>query len=229
MREHTVKSARKSEFLPLAPLQQGFLFHADFVEQGLDIHVLQLVADLDGPLDEDRMRAALGGLLENHAGLRACFRTRRNGEPVQVVPHDVDVPWETVDLSALAGDEQSAELERITGADRARPFRLDRPPLLRCTLVRLGGQRFRLLLTVHHIVLDGWSMPIMLDELFTRYATGRRAPPSPHRTTATTSPGSRGRTATPPATRGAPPWPRSTSPRTSPRPTRPVRRRSPGR
>ncbi|GGR44854.1 hypothetical protein GCM10010497_55350 [Streptomyces cinereoruber] len=182
MREHTVKSARKSEFLPLAPLQQGFLFHADFVEQGLDIHVLQLVADLDGPLDEDRMRAALGGLLENHAGLRACFRTRRNGEPVQVVPHDVDVPWETVDLSALAGDEQSAELERITGADRARPFRLDRPPLLRCTLVRLGGQRFRLLLTVHHIVLDGWSMPIMLDELFTRYATGEAgaALPAPH-------------------------------------------------
>ncbi|QES57078.1 non-ribosomal peptide synthetase [Streptomyces venezuelae] len=183
MREHTVKSSRKSEFLPLAPLQQGFLFHADFVEQGLDLHVLQLVADLDGPLDEDRMRAAVGGLLEDHAGLRACFRTRRNGEPVQVVPHVVDVPWETVDLAALAGDEQAAELARTTEADRVRPFRLDRPPLLRCTLVRLGGHRFRLLLTVHHIVLDGWSMPIMLDDLFTRYATGQAASgslPAPH-------------------------------------------------
>nr|APD71467.1 non-ribosomal peptide synthetase 6 [Streptomyces sp.] len=183
MREHTVKSARKSEFLPLAPLQQGFLFHADFVEQGLDIHVLQLVADLDGPLDEERMRAALGGLLGSHAGLRACFRTRRSGEPVQVVPQSVEVPWQTVDLTALAGDEQSAALERTTEADRVRPFRLDRPPLLRCTLVRLGGRRFRLLLTVHHIVLDGWSMPIMLDELFTRYATGEAgtsAAPAPH-------------------------------------------------
>ncbi|MFD3330099.1 amino acid adenylation domain-containing protein [Streptomyces sp. NPDC058701] len=177
-----MKSARKSEFLPLAPLQQGFLFHADFVGQDLDIHVLQLVADLEGLLDEDRMRAAVGGLLENHSGLRACFRTLRNGKPVQVVPHGVDVPWDTVDLSALAGDAQAAELERATEADRVRPFRLDRPPLLRCTLVRLGGHRFRLLLTVHHIVLDGWSMPIMLDELFTRYATGEAgsAAPAPH-------------------------------------------------
>ncbi|WP_282205831.1 non-ribosomal peptide synthetase [Kitasatospora fiedleri] len=169
---------RTSEFLPLSPLQQGFVFHADFVEQGVDVHVLQLVADLAGDLDAGRLRAALSGLLERHAGLRACFRARRSGEPVQVVPAAVEPPWREHDLSGTAGDERAAALERLTEADRVEPFDLTRPPLLRATLVRLGGGRLRLLLTVHHIVLDGWSMPILLEELFTRYAGGP-APTAP--------------------------------------------------
>ncbi|GAA2091419.1 hypothetical protein GCM10009759_15990 [Kitasatospora saccharophila] len=169
---------RTSEFLPLSPLQQGFVFHADFVGRDVDVHVLQLVADLAGDLDAGRMRAALAGLLERHAGLRACFRARRSGETVQVVPAAVEPLWREHDLSATAEGERAAALERLTEADRAEPFDLTRPPLLRATLVRLGGDRLRLLLTVHHIVLDGWSMPLLLDELFTRYAGGP-APTAP--------------------------------------------------
>ena len=182
---HRESRGRRSEFLPLSPLQRGFLFHADFVDDDVDVHVLQLVADLVGPLDAERMHAALSGVLERHAGLRACFRNRRSGEPVQVVPTAVTLPWDEVDLSRLPTAERRSELDRITEAERLKPFDLTRPPLLRCTLVRLGADEFRFLLTIHHIIIDGWSLPILLDELFTRYGGGGEsvaaAPTAPYR------------------------------------------------
>ncbi|GAA3375076.1 hypothetical protein GCM10020367_41460 [Streptomyces sannanensis] len=168
-----------SEFLPLTPLQHGFLVHAEAVPD-VDVHVLQLVADLAGPLDPGALRDAAAGLTARHPNLRACFRIRRSGEPVQVLPAAVAVPWEEIDLTGKPAAERFRLLDRLTEEDRVRPFDLARPPLLRCTLVRLPDSRFRFLFTVHHILVDGWSMPILLDELFALYATGeapRRTPP----------------------------------------------------
>ncbi|MEZ7003784.1 amino acid adenylation domain-containing protein [Streptomyces sp. AD55] len=169
-----------SEFLPLTPLQHGFLVHAEAVPE-VDVHVLQLVADLGGPLDPGALRDAVTGLTARHPNLRACFRHRRSGEPVQVLPAAVAVPWEEIDLTGEPAAERSRLLDRLTEEDRVRPFDLGRPPLLRCTLVRLPDSRFRFLLTVHHILVDGWSMPVLLDELFTRYATGEAPPRTPPR------------------------------------------------
>ncbi|MFI5776149.1 amino acid adenylation domain-containing protein [Nocardia sp. NPDC051570] len=160
---------RTSEFLPLTPLQRGLVFYSSLVEDGTDVHVLQLVADLEGPLDVPRLRAAASALPARHASLRACFRTRKSGEPVQVVPEVVELPWAEVDLADLPDAVRRGELERITDDDRVRAFDMARPPLLRGTVIRLGDNRFRFLLTAHHIVVDGWSMPILVDELFTAY------------------------------------------------------------
>ncbi|MEV0911040.1 amino acid adenylation domain-containing protein [Streptomyces hokutonensis] len=176
--ERNRSAAARSEFLPLTPLQEAFLLHSELVEEGVDVHVLQVVADLAGPLDRVRLRAAAGALLERHAALRACFRSRRSGEPVQVVPPAVDLPWQEMDLVGLSDEAAAAELVRAAEADRKRPFDLKRPPLLRCTLIQHGEEEFQLLLTVHHIVVDGWSMPVLLDELFTAYADPQ-APPAP--------------------------------------------------
>ncbi|MER5551557.1 amino acid adenylation domain-containing protein [Streptomyces sp. NPDC002793] len=169
-----------SEFLPLTPLQHSFLVHAQ-AGPDVDVHVLQLVADLAGPLDAAALRAAVTGLTERHPGLRACFRDRRSGEPVQILPAAVDVPWEEIDLTGEPDAGHSRLLDGITEEDRVRPFDLARPPLLRCTLVRLPDSRFRFLFTVHHILVDGWSMPLLLDDLFARYATGEAPPGTPPR------------------------------------------------
>ncbi|MFB6822431.1 amino acid adenylation domain-containing protein [Streptomyces virginiae] len=153
------------DVLPLSPLQDGILFHALFDEEERDVYVAQLLLDLDGPLDADRLRAAADTVLDRHANLRAGFLRRATGEPAQVVQRGVRAPWQEVDLSGLDESERTAAVDTLLAEDRATRFDLARPPLLRFTLVRTGPLSHRLLLTYHHIVMDGWSWPVLVREL----------------------------------------------------------------
>ncbi|MFD4825019.1 amino acid adenylation domain-containing protein [Streptomyces rubiginosohelvolus] len=158
------------DILPLSPLQQGLYFLSSYDDSALDVYNVQLGLDLTGPLDPDRLRRAAGALLTRHPNLKAAFRTRRNGDPVTVVPHTVDTPWQDADLSALAPDERDRRVERLTDADRHTRFDLARPPLIRFTAIRLAPERHRLLFTHHHLLLDGWSTARVVQELFALYA-----------------------------------------------------------
>ncbi|MBC9710975.1 amino acid adenylation domain-containing protein [Streptomyces sp. TRM66268-LWL] len=153
-----------SDVLPLTPLQEGLLFHAVYDRQELDVYAVQLVLDLEGPLDRGALKAAAAGVLARHPNLRAGFRYRKNGQPVQLIPREVPVPWRELD----AAEDPDA----LTDRDRTEPFDVGRPPLIRFTLIATGTDRHRLLVTCHHILLDGWSMPLLLSELFTAYAAG---------------------------------------------------------
>ncbi|MFG2746431.1 amino acid adenylation domain-containing protein [Streptomyces chartreusis] len=152
-----------SEVLPLTPLQQGLLFLAEYDREGTDLYTLQLVVDFEDLTDADAgaLRAAAAMLLERHPNLKACFRTRRTGEAVQVVPKSVELPWQ----ERLLPDADAATLDRLAHEDRLRRFDLTRPPLHRFTLLRGAGGRGRLLWTVHHILVDGWSMATLTREL----------------------------------------------------------------
>ncbi|MEU8893315.1 amino acid adenylation domain-containing protein [Streptomyces sp. NPDC048442] len=156
----------------LTPLQEGLLFHALHAEEGTDVYTVQLVLDLEGPLDSDALRKAGQAVLERHPNLRAGFHQRPSGPAVQVVPRTVTLPWEERDLSGLAGSALQDRLTSLTESARAHRFDLGRPPLIRFLLLRLGGQRHRLVMTKHHILLDGWSMPLFLRELVTLYENG---------------------------------------------------------
>ncbi|ROO88887.1 non-ribosomal peptide synthase protein (TIGR01720 family)/amino acid adenylation domain-containing protein [Actinocorallia herbida] len=156
------------DILPLSPLQQGFFFHAKYDEQ--DVYTAQLVLDMEGPLDVAVLRRAAETLLKRHANLRAAFTDEGVSRPVQLVPRAVELPWEEVDL----GEE---EARALVLAERTRRFDLMEPPLLRFVLVRLpdgglGGDRHRLVFTNHHILLDGWSTPVLATELFALYLAG---------------------------------------------------------
>lgn len=153
------------DVLPLSPLQDGILFHALFDEEERDVYVAQLLLDLDGPLDADRLRAAADTVLERHANLRAGFLRRATGEPAQVVRRGVRAPWQEVDLSGLDPAERAAAVDTLLAEDRATRFDLARPPLLRFALIRTGPLSHRLLLTYHHILMDGWSWPVLVREL----------------------------------------------------------------
>jgi amino acid adenylation domain-containing protein len=172
-------SGRLADVLPLSPAQEGLLFHALY--GGEDAYVVQARFALDAPADAARLRASVDGLLARHPNLRACFRHKGLERPVQLVPHRVRVPWTEVDPPS------EAELDRLLEADLLRPFDVTRPPLIRATLVRDGraanGRAANgcdeLVLTMHHILVDGWSMPILARELAALYAGESALPPAP--------------------------------------------------
>ncbi|MDX3225293.1 non-ribosomal peptide synthetase [Streptomyces sp. ME19-01-6] len=167
-----MKRAGVADVMPLSPLQEGMLFHAQLDTGQADPYVVQLVLGLDGPVRADGLRHAAERILTRHQNLRAGFFSQREGTPIQVVPRRVDVAWQEHDLSGLPLPEREAELARLLRADRDTGFDLTRPPLIRFALVRLAPAVHRFVVTNHHILLDGWSGPLMVRELFSVYAAG---------------------------------------------------------
>ncbi|MFJ8795947.1 amino acid adenylation domain-containing protein, partial [Streptomyces sp. NPDC102462] len=161
---------------PLSPLHEGMLFHAAFDEEGPDVYQTQRLLALDGPLDATRLRAAWEAVLDRHPALRASFHQQESGAAVQVVSRHVELPWREADVTGLPDAEAVAEADRLAETELTRRFDLTKPPLLRLLLIRLGAGRHRLAITCHHILLDGWSMPIVLDEVSLFYAGRREAP-----------------------------------------------------
>ncbi|MER5938606.1 amino acid adenylation domain-containing protein [Streptomyces sp. NPDC001928] len=174
-----------TDVLPLTPLQQGLLFHADYDQDATDVYTLQIVAELEGDIDPAVLRAAGQALLDRHPNLRAAFRARATGDPVQLVSDHTELPWQETDLRDLPEPQRTAELDRITEAERTRRFDLTAPPLLRFALVTHGEGRHRFVWTSHHILVDGWSMPLLVRELFALCRTDADATllpdPAPYR------------------------------------------------
>nr|WP_281423614.1 non-ribosomal peptide synthetase [Nocardia tengchongensis] len=154
-----------SDVWSLAPLQEGLLFHAELAAGELDVYTAQSVLTLTGAVDENRLECAAQALLDRHPNLRAAFTRTVDGVPAQVVPVGATVPWHRVDLSDDAG-----AVAALIQTERAVVFDPADPPLLRFLLVALGQNEFRLVLTAHHLLLDGWSLPLLWRELIGLYA-----------------------------------------------------------
>ncbi|WP_433203461.1 amino acid adenylation domain-containing protein [Nocardia sp. CA-107356] len=152
---------------PLTPLQAGLLFHAQLATDAIDAYIVQLCIELGGVVDADRLRRAAQTLLQRHPNLRTAFVRDGAREPVQVVPHTVEVPFTEIDLTQH--HDTAAALEQITTSDRR--FDMTTAPLLRLTLIGIAPQQYRLLLSMHHILIDGWSTPLLIRELLILYAT----------------------------------------------------------
>lgn len=161
---------------PLSRLQEGMLFHAFYDTDGTDAYTPQLCVDFTADLDVQRLRAAAAALLRRHPTLRAGFWNKEFDHPVQFVLAEAGLNWREIDLGGLDPERQRAELAVILAEDRRRRFDLDQPPLLRFTLISLGGTACRVLLTHHHILFDGWSTPKLVRELFDLYAGRALAP-----------------------------------------------------
>ncbi|MFJ6567450.1 non-ribosomal peptide synthase/polyketide synthase [Streptomyces sp. NPDC091292] len=169
-----------TDVLPVSPLQAGLLFHAalDSGDEGPDVYTVQVTYDLEGPVDADRLRAAGQAVLDAHENLRSGFRHLTSGRPVAVVPRTAALPWRHLDLTGRDGDPGA--WPRLLGQERRR-FDLERPPLLRLLLARLGPDRHRLVLSHQHLLLDGWSLPLLTAELWARYEGRAPAAPAPYR------------------------------------------------
>ncbi|GAB1510049.1 non-ribosomal peptide synthase/polyketide synthase [Actinophytocola sp. KF-1] len=164
-----IEAVDRSGPLPLSFAQQRLWFLDEFEPGGHEYHTITALR-LTGTLDTTALAAALRGLVERHEPLRTTFGTV-DGRGVQVVhpPSDVDV--HTVELT-------EAELEPYLRDDLRRPFDLREGPLLRVLLARPAAREHVLVLTVHHIVTDGWSMEILAEELGTLYTAAVRGVPA---------------------------------------------------
>ncbi|MEC3955141.1 amino acid adenylation domain-containing protein [Nocardia sp. CDC153] len=161
-----------SEVWPLTPLQSGMLFHARLAESSVDAYMVQFALDLAGEIDVARVHAAAQAMLDRHVNLRAVFAEDGAGNPVQVVLDDVELPWQYLDLSDRVPAEAVAETDRLMAFDVARHFDMGTGPLLRMTLYRTAADRYRFCVTSHHILIDGWSMPLLIQDMLLLYAAG---------------------------------------------------------
>jgi amino acid adenylation domain-containing protein/non-ribosomal peptide synthase protein (TIGR01720 family) len=172
------KHGALEEILPLSPLQQGLLFHAlysAYDTRALDVYNVQMVLGMDGVLDEDRLQSSMRLLLRRHSNLRAAFEQEGLNQPVQVIPADVPLPWKLIDLTSIPQAERVPFAAELARKDQGLRFDLTAPPLFRFTLLRMNESTYNLVVTNHHILMDGWSLPVFVQELLTIYENKDRA------------------------------------------------------
>jgi amino acid adenylation domain-containing protein/non-ribosomal peptide synthase protein (TIGR01720 family) len=158
------------DILPLSPVQEGMLFHAFYDVTGPDIYNVQVLLTLEGAIDEEALQEAVRALLRRHPNLRSAFKHQELTRSVQIIPQDISLQFQILDFSPLEGPERERRLAELVAKERVTRFQLDTSPLFRFHLVRCSPRRFRLLITTHHILIDGWSLPLMLRELLLLYA-----------------------------------------------------------
>ncbi|HEY4022225.1 MAG TPA: amino acid adenylation domain-containing protein [Pseudonocardiaceae bacterium] len=153
---------------PVSPLQQGFLFHSIRDDRG-DTYAEALVLTLAGQVDGARLRGAASALLARHASLRSGFFLAGLPEPVAVTMADVPLSFAETDLTDLDVGLATERAEEVARQDLLVPFDVERPPLLRLHLIQLGPKEHQLVITYHHILLDGWSVAVLVRELLALY------------------------------------------------------------
>ncbi|HET8642379.1 MAG TPA: condensation domain-containing protein, partial [Pseudonocardiaceae bacterium] len=171
------------DLYPLTPLQRGLLFHT-LANPGSGVYFEQFSIGLAGPLDVGAFERAWRALLDRHAVLRASIAWTGLAVPHLVVHERVALPLTHHDWRELAQEQQADRLTELLTEDRVTGFDLTRAPLTRLHLVRLGEQRWHLVWSHHHVVLDGWSVALLIQEIFDSYESirsGRFVPQPPPR------------------------------------------------
>ncbi|SEB06254.1 MULTISPECIES: non-ribosomal peptide synthetase [unclassified Mycobacterium] len=152
------------DVLALSPLQQG-LYSMAQLDQADDPYLIAMSADIDGDVDAALLRDCAAALLVRHPNLRASF-VQAGARTVQVIPSAVDLPWRQL---TAASPDAADDLE---AQERRRPFSLERGPAIRFLLIEMPERHWRFAVIAHHIVIDGWSLPLFVGELLALYAAG---------------------------------------------------------
>ncbi len=162
---------------PASPTQEGlwFLQQLDPESVAYNMYVVLRVRNL---LDVEALERSLNALVQRHDALRTTFGTQE-GKLVQLIAPVLTLTLPVLDLQHLSEHEREAEAQRLASVEARRPFDLAQGPLLRTTLLRLAPEESLLLLTVHHIVADGWSLNVLLPELSSLYEAFTSGQPSP--------------------------------------------------
>jgi len=174
----TLESAAHTELPPIAPVDrngqlplsfaQQRLWFLDQLEPGSSAYNMPFGLRLKGELKRKALEKGLNQLVKRHEALRTSFGMR-DGNPVQVIVAELELNIEEIDLRGVAEGRLESEVVKYAKAEAAQSFDLVRGPLLRVKLLQLGEQEHVLLLTMHHIVTDGWSMGVVVREIAKLY------------------------------------------------------------
>ncbi len=175
--------ATVEDLYPLSPAQQGMLFYVLSAPRS-GVYFEQFALAYDQGLEPETFVAAWQQVVDRHPILRTSFLWEELEAPIQVVHRRVRLPVERLDWRGRPPAEQERDLQAYAAADRRRGFDLARPPLLRLALIRVGEEAYRVVWSHHHLLLDGWSVGLMMREILEAYqasARGELAPPAPRR------------------------------------------------
>lgn len=166
------------EIFELSALQQGILFHSVH-DPHSGVYVVQMECSLDGPLESASFARAWQRLVDAYTMLRTSFVWENVARPLQVVQTRVAFKLLQHDLTSLSADDQEAGIHRYIEEDRRRGFNLAHAPLMRAALFRVGAGAYRFVWTHHHILLDGWSVGLVLKAVLQLYGAELQGAPSP--------------------------------------------------
>ncbi|MDT5270271.1 MAG: hypothetical protein QOH49_2457, partial [Acidobacteriota bacterium] len=158
---------------PLSPMQEGLLFHSLYAPRS-EAYFIQFNYTFRGRLDVPAFKQAWQRVVERHAVLRTLFTWERSDKMFQVVRGKIQLPWQDLDWRGVPLDEQEIRLLRFLEEDRARGFDLSQAPLMRLTLIHSQESTYDFVVDIHHLLLDGWSVALVLNEVFAFYEAFRK-------------------------------------------------------
>jgi aryl carrier-like protein len=161
---------------PLSPVQEGMLFHSMIAPES-GVYVQQFTCRIHGALDISALTAALEQVIARHPVLRTAIDWTASDRPVQTVYRRVDLPWKSFDWTSVQPAEQQARIEDYLHEDQARGFDPAAAPLLRVALFRIQDTVHQLVWSNHHLLMDGWCVPVLLGEVAAIYDASLRGEP----------------------------------------------------
>ncbi|GAB1543624.1 non-ribosomal peptide synthetase [Scytonema sp. NUACC21] len=170
----------------LSPTQQGMLFHALYAPESR-VYFDQMCFTLHGDLNTTALQQAWQQIVNRHSVMRTGFYWEEMDKPLQVVYASVEVPWVELDWQDLTLEQQQEYFQSFLQADRDQGFALDQAPLMRFALIRYDVETYKVVWSQHHLLIDGWSLPIVFKEFLTFYEAYKQRqqvylpPPQPYR------------------------------------------------
>ncbi|OJW54632.1 MAG: hypothetical protein BGO67_05225 [Alphaproteobacteria bacterium 41-28] len=152
------------DLYPIVPIQSGLLFQYQ-LNPNSDAYFVQGIFEIDNLPNVQHLKQAWQTILERYECLRSSFAYKTLSSPVQIIHKSVDILWREVDISHLTQEEQEKTLEDTILQERHEGFDIQSPPLLRFNLLRRRQNNYYLIWNQHHLLTDGWSMPIILSEV----------------------------------------------------------------
>ncbi|MFW6357634.1 MAG: amino acid adenylation domain-containing protein [Chroococcales cyanobacterium] len=153
---------------PLSPTQEGILFHSLYSPNS-GVYIVQIRCFLEGNLNLSAFEQAWQYILQQHGVLRTGFYWEKRDQPFQVVYRQVELPLQTLDWRNISPTEQQSKIAAFFTQDSSQGFNLKQPPLMRLTLIRLSEETYQFVWTKHHLLLDGWSTALVLQQVLETY------------------------------------------------------------
>jgi amino acid adenylation domain-containing protein len=171
---------------PISSLQQAMLLPS-LISQNTDTYLEQVICDWKENINVEVLKKSWQEVIRHYEVLRTYFDWQSSSRIVQLIDSEIEVPWREVDWSDLSLSDQIDKVQEYLKADRLQGFPLNKPPLLRLTLGKLSNDRYKLIWTFHHSILDGRSIILILKEVFAYYRSLQQhqsyqmAPVTPYR------------------------------------------------